>query len=95
LQNDFEHVPLLNQHSSILEHYTYTKNIFEIRKENSPQNIQFRHDIAGLHDHFNRGQLFIKAIFQLIKGNKKTFKMEKDWLEKSLDRKPAPIEAIM
>jgi len=40
--------------------------------------------MTGLHDHFNRGRLSIKAFFQPIKGNKNAFKMEniKKWAGK-------------
>jgi len=41
----------------------------------------------------------IEAFFQPIKGKEKAFKIvekrKKDRLEKSLDRKPTPIEVIM
>jgi len=53
---------------------------------------------AGLHDHFNRRRLSIEAFFQPIFSlffHFESFLITFDWLEKSFDRKPAPIEVIM
>jgi len=51
--------------------------------------------IAGLHDHFNQGRLSLETFFSQSKVIKKLSKWKKDWLEKSIDSKPAPIEVIM
>jgi len=54
--------------------------------------------LAGLHDHYNRGRLSIEAFSsqsRVIKKLSKWKKKKKDWLEKSLNRKPAATEVIM
>jgi len=48
--------------------------------------------LAGLHNHFNR-DFFSANLFSFY--HFESFLITFDWLEKSLDRKPAPIEVIM
>jgi len=58
---------------------------------------QLHRQLSGLHDHFNRGRLSIEFFSSqsFLFFHFESFFIIFDWLEKSLDGKPAPIEVIM
>jgi len=53
--------------------------------------MEIPREARAIHDHFNRGQLSIQAFFSQSKLFKKLSKCY-ECLEKSLERKPTPIE---